>query len=107
MEAGPTPGLDPIDRTWDQHLGGKAGTYYLRYFGEAAPTEWAVDLPKDELTGGERFRVDVLDTWNMTVSPLEGAFVMAKKDAYYLHDPARPTVALPGRPWMAVRVVRL
>lgn len=107
MEAGPTPGLDPIDRTWDQHLGGKAGSYYLRYFGETAPTEWALNLPKDELAGGERFRVDVLDTWNMTVSPVEGAFVMAKKDAYSLHDPARPTVALPGRPWMAVRVVRL
>ncbi len=107
MEAGPTPGLDPIDRTWDQHLGGRAGSYYLRYFGEAAPTLWALDLPKDELMGGERFRVDVLDTWNMTVSPIEGEFVMTKKDAYYLHDPERPTVALPGRPWMAVRVVRV
>jgi hypothetical protein len=56
MEAGPTPGFDPIDRTWDQHLGGQAGAYYLRYFGEAAPTQWAVALPKDELKGGERFR---------------------------------------------------
>jgi hypothetical protein len=64
-------------------------------------------LPKDELKGGERFQVDVLDTWNMTVTPVDGAFVMAKKDAYYLHDPNRPTVALPGRPWMAVRVTKL
>jgi hypothetical protein len=107
MEAGPTPGLDPIDRTWDQHLGGKAGSYYLRYFGETAPTQWAVALPKDELKSGERFQVDVLDTWNMTVTPVDGAFVMAKKDAYYLHAPDRPTVALPGRPWMAVRVTKL
>jgi hypothetical protein len=107
MEAGPTPGFDPIDRTWDQHLGGQAGSYYLRYFGEASPTQWALALPKDELKGGERFQVDVLDTWNMTVTPVEGAFVMQKKDAYFLHDPDRPTVALPGRPWMAVRVTRI
>jgi hypothetical protein len=107
MEAGPTPGFDPIDRTWDQHLGGQAGSYYLRYFGEAAPTEWTLALPKDDLKGGERFQVDVLDTWNMTVTPIEGAFVMQKKDSYFLHDPDRPTVTLPGRPWMAVRVTKV
>lgn len=107
MEVGPKPGFEPIDKWWDQHLGGQAGTYYLRYFGEAAPTAWALALPKDALKGGERFKVDILDTWNMTVTLVEGEFVMAKKDAYYLHDPKRPTVALPGRPWMAVRVIRL
>jgi hypothetical protein len=107
MEAGPTPGLDPIDATWDQHLGGKAGSYYLRYFGQAAPGEWALAMPKDELKGGERFRVDVLDTWAMTVTPIEGEFAMASRDAYYFHDPKRPTIALPAKPWMAVRVVRI
>jgi hypothetical protein len=107
MEAGPTPGIEPIDASWDQHLGGKAGTYYLRYFGETAPTEWEVALPKDGLKGGERFRLDVLDTWAMTVTSVPGAFAMARKDAYVLHDPERPTIALPGRPWMAVRLVRV
>jgi hypothetical protein len=107
MEAGPKLRASNRSTTWDQHLGGQAGSYYLRYFGQAAPTQWAVALPKDELKGGERFQVDVLDTWNMTVTPVEGAFVMQKKDAYFLHDPDRPTVALPGRPWMAVRVTRL
>lgn len=107
MEAGPSPGLDPIDRTWDQHLGGKAGDWYLRYFGQTAPGEWALALPKDELKGGERFRVDVLDTWNMTVTPQAGEFVMARKDGYFLHDPKRPVVPLPARPWMAVRVARI
>lgn len=108
MEAGPTPGVEPIDKWWEQHLGGVAGQYYLRYFGDAAPTEWALDLPRDEITGGERFRVDVIDTWNMTIEALPGEFVMAAKETkYFFHDPARPTVALPGRPWMAVRVTRL
>lgn len=37
-----------------------------------------------------------------------GEFVMAAKDTkYFFHDPARPNVTLPGRPWMAMRVMRL
>lgn len=107
MEAGPTPGFEPIDKWWDKHLGGQAGSYYLRYFGEAAPTEWALDLPKDGLKDGDRFKVDILDTWAMTVTPVEGDFVMGKKDGYVVHDPNRPTVALPGRPWIAVRVTKV
>lgn len=108
MEAGPTPGIEPIDKWWEQHLGGVAGQYYLRYFGDEAPVEWAVDLPRDEIKGGERFRVDLIDTWNMTIEPVAGEFVMAAKETkYFFHDPARPTLALPGRPWMAVRVMRV
>lgn len=107
MDAGPTPGFEPIDKWWDQHLGGQLGSYYLRYFGETAPTEWTLALPKEELKGGERFKVDVLDSWSMTITPVDGEFVMARKDAYFMHDPNRPAVALPGRPWMAVRVTRV
>jgi hypothetical protein len=109
MEAGPKPGIDPIDKWWEQHLGGVAARYYLRYFGDETPTEWAVDLPRDELVGGERFRVEVIDTWNMTVEAVTGEFVMQKRDdtKYFFRDPTRPTIDLPGRPWMAVRVTRV
>ena len=107
MEEGPAPGVDPIEKWWEQHLGGREGQYYLRYFGEAAPERWEMKLPRNALSGGERFRIDLLDTWNMTVTPVEGVFTMAKKDTYFVHDPARPTLALPGRPWMAVRIIRV
>lgn len=107
MEDGPRPGLDPIDKWWERHLGGQVGQYYLRYFGEAAPTSWEVKLPRDGLKGGERFAVDVLDTWNCTVTPVAGEFSMAPIGSYDFHDPARPAIALPGKPWMAVRVRRL
>lgn len=107
MDEAPAPGYEPIDKWWEQHLGGKLGHLYLRYFDENAPTEWALDLPRDELEGGERFEADVIDTWNMTVETLPGVFTMARKNAYFFHDPERPTVSLPGRPWMAVRVRRV
>lgn len=108
MEAGPRPGIEPIDKWWEQHLGGVPGQYYMRYFGDDAPTDWAVDVPRDEITGGERFRADIIDTWNMTVEPVPGVFTLAQKATkYFFHDPARPTLALPGRKWMAVRLTRV
>lgn len=107
LESGPTPGIEPIDKWWEQHLGGQLGRYYLRYFGSAAPADWAFALPKDRLVGGERFKLDVIDTWNMTITPLEGVFEMKPRDAYFFHDPGRPSIALPGRPYIAVRAVRL
>ena len=62
-----------------------------------------------QLTGGERFKVDVIDTWNMTIQPEAGVPTMQPKadNGYFLHDPAQPTLSLPGRPWMAVRLTRV
>ncbi|ESQ84012.1 hypothetical protein AEAC466_09715 [Asticcacaulis sp. AC466] len=107
MAEGPGSGIDPIDKWWERHLGGQEGQYYLRYFGEETPTQWPLSLPKNGLTGGEKFRADIIDTWNMTVTPVDGAFTLAKKDAYDFNDPARPVITLPGKPWMAVRLVRV
>lgn len=106
LEAGPVPGIEPIDKWWDRHLGGQAGRYYLRYFGREAPSEWTFELPRAGLNGGESFRVEVLDTWEMTVTPVEGVFTLAASDRYSWRDPARPSVALPGKPWQALRVTR-
>lgn len=107
MESGPKPGVEPIDKWWERHVGGKAGQYYLRYFGEAAPDSWAVDMPRDELKGGERFAVDVIDTWNMTIERLPDVLTLvAGTTKYTFHDPDRPTIPLPSRQWMAVRFLR-
>jgi hypothetical protein len=107
MEAGPAPGIEPIDKWWDRHVGGQAGKYYLYYFGSDAPTQWTMGLPRNVLTGGEQFKVEILDTWNMTVTPVDGTFTVAKLDDYNFGDPKRPTVALPGKPWQALRITRV
>jgi len=45
----------------------------------------------------------------MTIQPRAGLLTMQPKadNGYFLHDPAQPTLSLPGRPWMAVRLTRL
>ncbi len=107
MEDGPAPGIEPIQPWWGYHLGGKVDAYYLRYFGSDTPTEWDVVLPGRGTEALQSYRADIIDTWNMTVTPVAGKFTMARKNDYDVHDPSRPKLALPGKPWIAVRLVRV
>jgi len=91
LEDGPEGGLDPIlmgRGYWDLPVGGVAGEYYLFYFGWFQPRFREIDLPSDR-----EFRVDVIDTWNMTVTPLPGTVS------------GRVRVELPARQYMAIRAV--
>jgi hypothetical protein len=118
MEEGPRPGFEPIQSWWNYHVAGKPHEYYLRYFGEAAPAEWPVILPSGhgsrhgtplragETRPPEAYRADIIDTWNMKVIAVDGLFNLVPRSRFELHDPARPTIRLPGKPWLAVRLVR-
>ena len=103
----PPEGIDPIDKWQDSNMGGQLGEYYLLYFGKQTPTSWPFELYKDRIKNGMRFKVDVLDTWNMTVTPVDGEFVTKKKDNYHFVDEKGRAVPLPGKPYMAVRIRRV
>jgi Domain of unknown function (DUF5605) len=62
-----------------------------------------------ELAGGMKFHVDVLDTWNMTATPIDQTFTIRQpvKTDYFVFDEADSTINLPGNPWLALRVTRL
>lgn len=107
MEEGPAPGLDPIQPNWNYHLAGKPHEYYLKYFGAASPGEWRVQLPARDRDPKHSYRADIIDTWNMTITPVPGVFAMRQLNEYDVHDPARPAIALPGKPWIAVRMVKV
>src|SRR5208337_1618816 len=80
LEAGPAAGLDPIDKWNDPNTAGQAGQYYLTYFGREQPTNWVFQLYKRELAEGRHFKAEVIDTWNMTITPVAIEFVTKKKD---------------------------
>ncbi|HEY1790171.1 MAG TPA: DUF5060 domain-containing protein [Verrucomicrobiae bacterium] len=107
LEAGPADGLDPIDKWNEPNFAGQAGKYYLIYFGEEAPTNWDFQLYKDHLKDGIRFKAEIIDTWNMTITPVPGVFITKKKDQYYFADEHGRSVSLPGRTDMAVRLRRV
>lgn len=107
LEEGPADGLDPIDKWQDVTVAGKPGDYYLIYFGRAAPTSWPFQIYKNGVTDGLRFRAEIIDTWDMKVTPVEGEFVTKKKDNYHFIDAQNRAIPLPGKPGMALRLRRL
>jgi hypothetical protein len=105
IEEGPAEGMEPIDKWQDSPVAGKPGAYYLVYLGRQAPREWAVELPTARRDDpGMTLRVEVIDTWDMTVTPLDGTFTLRPKDRYTYVCPDRPRIKLPGKPYMALRL---
>ncbi len=107
MDESPAEGIDPIDKWQDENTAGKAGEYYLIYFGKSTPKEWPFTLYKDALKDGQKFQVEILDTWAMTVTPVGSTFTTKKRDNYFFEDAAKKSVALPGKPYLALRIRRV
>lgn len=107
LSQSPPEGLEPIDKWQDYPFAGKAGHYYLGYFGREAPTAWPFALFKNGVKDGMKFRAEVIDTWNMTIKPVDGIFELKKRDDYTFADKDGRCIALPGRPYMALRIVRI
>ncbi len=107
MESAPACGIEPIDKWWDEKTAGKPGEYYLVYFGLTRPTEWVFSLPRYELEAGQTFRVEMLDTWEMTITPVSQEYRIIADTKYRYHAEGRATVKLPGKPHMALRITRV
>lgn len=107
VEAGPKGGLKPIDQLFVMNAAGKAGEYYLYYFGDERPTEFPFVLPVAELRAGMRFEADIIDTWNMTVEKVPGDFEIGEPPRYRVADKQGRVIKLPGKPYMALRIRRV
>jgi hypothetical protein len=83
----------------------------LIYLGKQTPKSWKFELPKPPLgkglsADGQKFKADVLDTWNMTVTPVPDVFTLKKDGGYFYADKDGRSISLPGRPYMAIRIVK-
>ena len=113
MSEAPAEGIDPIDKWQNPEYGGQPSQYYLIYLGKQTPSAWEFKIPKPPQGKGQppaegmKFAVDVLDTWNMTVTPVPGIFTLTKKDDYFMGDTDGRSIPLPGRPYMAIRIQRV
>lgn len=83
-----------------------------QYLGHGDAASWTFRLPQgnkgDRLEVGDVFEVDVIDTWNMSVSPVGRTFTLTdvqRNDAFAENDAA---VALPGGSGpFALRITRV
>ena len=68
---------------------GVSHEYYLGYLNDAQPRSIVIELPKDAL-----YQVEVIDTWNMTITPFQKKFS------------GRSLIELPSKPYIAIRIVK-
>ena len=90
VEAGPPSGFEPFEGSWELGVyaaGRKGADYYLVYFGVHQPVKVKLPLPE-----ASEYKAEVIDTWNMTITPVEGVFR------------GKASVPLPGKPYLALRL---
>lgn len=109
VEESPRGILEPIDQYYELNMAGKAGEYYLIYFGHDKMKSWDLILPKKELADGAKFKVELIDTWNMTITPLDKIYEVEpmKGDGYKFIDKNKSKIKLPNRPYMALRLTKV
>jgi hypothetical protein len=79
--------LEPSPLDWDIPRAGVEGEFYLYYFGFNQPT-----YRRFLLDPAVEYTVDVIDTWDMTITRLEGTYS------------GRFRIPLPGKQYIAVRL---
>lgn len=113
LEEAPPEGIEPVDKWQNPEYGGRAPDFYLVYLGKTTQRRWPFRLPRPpQGTGGPpqdgmQYRVEILDTWNMTVTPVPGTFTVTRLDDYFHADREGRAVELPERPYLALRIWRV
>ena len=91
MTETPAEGVYPFHNIWNKETYLiKDGEFYLHYYGNSQQAKARLYLPKDT-----KFRLEVIDAWNMTVIPVEGEFS------------GMTEIPLPGIPYIAVRATKI
>jgi len=91
MEERPLTGVHPFHNLWNKEMYLlKYNEYYLYYYGNTQQRKARFFLPDNT-----KFRIEVIDTWNMEIMPIDGTFS------------GNVEIPMPGKPWMAVRITRI
>lgn len=109
IEALPNP-LELADVSRDNYTATAGDGCYIVYLGKQVLDTWTFDLPVQnagyqrlgEL--GRKFKVDIIDTWDMTVTPYPVTFETTKALDYRVYDKDARKVRLPLKPYLALRI---
>jgi Domain of unknown function (DUF5060)/Protein of unknown function (DUF4038)/Domain of unknown function (DUF5605) len=85
MEAAPVAAA-PLKQ---ENVWGIEGEYYLAYYSEAPTAPQTIAL-----AGSTSFKAEILDTWDMTITPIPGVFA------------GHAEIPLPSKPYLAIRLTR-
>lgn len=107
LESSPGP-LELADQ-WKDHQTSQAdSSYYLIYFGKKMQSEWLFSLPKKGAPAtGSVFKAEIIDTWDMTITPVNQTFRLGEPNDYRVFDTAFKNIRLPLKPYLAIRLTKI
>ena len=111
VEECPNP-LSLSDISRDNMTATAGDGYYLVYFGKQVNDSWLFNLPAKngaykKLAAGIKFKVEIIDTWDMTIQQCPLVFETAKENDYRLFDKELKKIRLPLKPYMALRITAI
>ena len=111
VEECPSP-LSLADVARDNNTASAGPGYYIIYFGKEMHDSWLFNLPAKnssfaKLKAGVCFKVEIIDTWDMTIQSVPFVFVTSEENDYRLFDKDLKKVRLPFKPYMALRITEI
>jgi len=111
LEGNPAP-LEPADVSRDMHTATTGKGVYLIYFGKEINDSWLFNLPAknaqfEKPKAGMKFKLEIIDTWEMTVQPVNQEFTLDELTDYRFYDNKMQRVRLPLKPYLALRITQL
>ncbi len=108
-ETGPLEMAD-VSRDFKTATNGK-GTYLI-YFGKELNETWSFNLPHKNANfkrpkAGTRYKVEVIDTWDMSITPINSVFIANEPNDYRILDTDNQKVRLPLKPYIALRITEI
>jgi len=108
LEDGPGP-LEQSDISRDMRTATGGAGYYIIYFGKEVNESWLFNLPVKNgqfarPKAGNRYRVEIIDTWDMTIQSYPDQFELAEQNDYRMYDKTMKRVRLPLKPYLALRI---
>ncbi|GAB3018310.1 DUF5605 domain-containing protein [Niabella terrae] len=111
LQACPAP-PEPADISRDLQTASCGGNQYLIYFGKEIQDSWTFNIPAKNGSfaspkQGGKYRVEILDTWEMTVRPVNEVFELGDQQDYRFFDKDHKKIRLPLQPYLAVRITEI
>lgn len=104
--------LSLADISRDNHTASAGQGYYIIYFGKEMHDSWLFNLPAknrefSKLKADTKFKVEIIDTWEMTIVTVPEIFETAEENDYRLYDKNQKKIRLPYKPFIALRITEI
>jgi len=111
LEEGPGP-LELADISRDHQTATAGNGYYLIYFGKEMRDSWLFNLPAKNGSytkpkTGTQYKVEIIDTWDMSIQTCPITFETSDVNDYRLYDKEMRKVRIPLKPYLALRITEI